>query len=130
MKKVIVLSIAVLAAMALALPANADLASFTANDKDTMLVTLGSGSNGDRPVNTYGLSNNVYLYYVTDQDGTHMNYVIGSVHKSGNRAFASANATTLIYYQSKDTGVTTCNDVTQIAPATSVSFPSGTWTAL
>jgi hypothetical protein len=124
MKKLIVLSIALLAAMALALPANAAV-DWEQNASDAV-VTLGSGSAGNRPQATYGLSSNVYLYYATDTD--HMNYVLGSAHKSGNRGFATANSTTLIYYQSKaagDTSVTISE-----TPASDCTFSTGTWTAL
>jgi hypothetical protein len=126
MKKLIVLSIALLVAMALALPANAaNGLNWEANDPTSMLVTLGSGSNDARPANVYGLSNNVYLYYATDTE--HMNYVLGSAHKSGNRGYGSANSTTLIYYQTKNTGDTSVT--ISVTPATDASFGSG-WTAL
>ena len=120
MKKLIILSIALLAAMALVVPANA------AVNWGSGVVTLGSGSAGDRPAATYGLSSNVYLFYTTD--GPHMNYVLGSAHKSGNRGFASANSTTLIYYQSKNTGDTSVS--VGVTPATDATFATGTWTAL
>ena len=98
MKKVMMVSIVLLVAIALVAPAHAGVAWSTGSN-----VSLGSGSQGNRPVSTYGLSSNVYLNYTTD--AAHQNYVIGSVHFSGNRGFGSANSTTLIYYQSKDTGV-------------------------
>ena len=118
MKKVMILSIAVIAAVALAATA------FAAFEKDTK--TLGSGSNGDRPIATYGLSSNVYLEYIPDT--SHTNYVIGSSHWSGNREFGSANSTTLIYYQSKLTGVTEGSAGLPSASSTA-TFGSG-WTAL
>jgi hypothetical protein len=122
MKKLIVLSIALLAAMAVALPANADL-TWSANEANA-LVTLGSGSAGDHP-NTYGLSNNVYLYY---DGGDHQNYVLGSAHKSGNRGYGSASSTTLIYYQTKNPAETSV-DMSGVTPGTAVTFGNA-WTAL
>jgi hypothetical protein len=118
MKKVMILSIALLAAIALAAPA------FAAWDKD--IKTLGSGSLGDRPVATYGLSSNVYLEYTVD--ASHTNYVLGTGHWSGNREYGSANATTLIYYQTKVTGVAS-GGVALPSPSSTATFGSG-WTAL
>lgn len=119
MKKVMTLSIALVAAIALAATA------FAAWDKD--VKTFGCGSNNDRPVATYGLSSNVYLEYSTDT--SHTNYVIGSSHWSGNREFGSANSTTLIYYQSKLTGVVSGTGGQLPSPSSTAAFGTG-WTAL
>jgi hypothetical protein len=125
MKKLMIVSIALLAALALAVPALAATNGWETNDATSSVVTLGSGSAGNRPVNSYGLSNNVYLNYQTDT--ANMNYVIGSVHRSGNRGYGAASSTTLMYYQSKNTGDTSVGGLP--APATDASFASGTWTA-
>jgi hypothetical protein len=120
MKKVMILSIVLIGAIALAASA------FAAWEKDTK--TLGSGSNGDRPIATYGLSSNVYLEYTPDT--SHTNYVIGSSHWSGNREFGSANSTTLIYYQSKLTGVVTGTAALPSPSSTATFDTGGGWTAL
>ena len=121
MKKMMVMSIALLAAMAFAMPAFAAWEHPTDHNK-----VLGSGSDGLKPVATYGLSSNVYLEYLPDT--SHTNYVLGSSHWSGNREFGSANSTTLIYYQSKLTGVVTGGTALPSASSTA-TFGSG-WTAL
>jgi hypothetical protein len=121
MKKVMILSIALLAAIALAATA---FAADTGWGKDTK--TLGSGSDGLKPVATYGLSSNVWLRYWVDD--SHTNYTIASGHWSGNREFGSANATTLIYYQTKVTGVAS-GGVALPSPSSTATFGSG-WTAL
>ncbi len=125
MKQVMILSIVLLAAIAVVAPVHAGVA-WSTNQGAASNISLGSGSNGNRPVATYGLSSNVFLDYTTDTE--HMNYVLGSVHHSGNRGFGSANSTTLIYYQSKNTGVDSVG--TMPTPATDASFTSGTWTAM
>jgi hypothetical protein len=126
MKRLMILSIALLAAVALAVPAFAGALAWSPNDSASNVVTLGSGSAGNRPVNTYGLSNNVYLDYSTDD--TNMNYVIGALHKAGNRGYAAASSNTLMFYCSKNTGDTTISSPTLPTPSTAVSFDSG-WTA-
>ena len=107
---------------ALAGPASADLDwANSGNDP----VTLGAGSANDAVPATYGLSKNVYLDYTTDTE--HMNYELGSVHKSGNRGYGTSNVTTLIYYCVKETGD---EGVTMPgSPGTDHTFGSG-WTAM
>ena len=107
---------------AMAGPASAAL-SWANNDNDP--VTLGSGSDGSATPAEYGLSKNVYLYYQTDTD--HMNYVLGSAHKSGNRGYGTTNVTTLIYYDEKDTGDTSMSNMG--SPSTDHTFGSS-WTAM
>ena len=119
MKKVMILSIALLAAIALVAPAHAGVSWVTGSN-----ITLGSGSNGDRPAATYGLSSNVYLFYTTE--ATFQNYALGSGHFSGNREFGSGNATTLIYYQTRATGAPSIGLPT---PSATMAFDSA-WTAL
>jgi hypothetical protein len=50
----------------------------------------------------------VYLYYTADAQ--FVNYGLGSLHKSGNRSYATSNTTTLIYWSDKSTGDTTDAD--------------------
>ena len=107
---------------ALAGPSSADL-SWVNNDNDP--VILGSGSDGTATPAEYGLSKNVYLYY--DADADYMNYVLGSVHKSGNRGYATSNVTTLIYYNEKNTGDTSMGSMG--TPSTDHTFGSD-WTAM
>ena len=99
MKKLIFIGFAVMITFALAGPASADV---DWGNNGNSPVTLGSGSAGDATPATYGLSKNVYLDYTTDTE--HMNYELGSAHKSGNRGYGTSNVTTLIYYRSKNTG--------------------------
>jgi hypothetical protein len=107
---------------ALAGPASADI---DWDNQGNDPVTLGSGSDGTATPAEYGLSKNVYLDYTTDTE--HMNYELGSVHKSGNRGYGTSNVTTLIYYCTKDTGETT---VTMPgSPGTDHTFGSS-WTAM
>ena len=120
MKKVIILSIALLAAVALVAPAHAGVDWLTGSN-----VVLGSGSNADRPPASYGLSSNVYLNYTTDT--THQNYTLGAGHFSGNREFGSANSTTLIYYQTRATGVPAIG--LPNPPSATLTFGTS-WTAL
>jgi hypothetical protein len=103
MKKLIFTGFTVLMIIGFALagPASADVSW---GNEGNSPVTLGSGSDGSATPAEYGLSKNVYLDYTVDTD--HMNYELGSVHKSGNRGYGTSNVTTLIYYRSKDTGDT------------------------
>jgi hypothetical protein len=128
MKKLMIVSIALLAAVALAASAFAGNLTWTPNQANNV-VSLGNGSAHNRPMNTYGLSNNVYLNYSTD--AACMNYVIGSLHKAGNRAYGAASSNTLMYYCSKNTGATVMNSPALPTPGTAVTFPSGAgnWTA-
>lgn len=122
MKKLIYIGFAVLMIIAFAGPASADV---DWDNQGNDPVTLGSGSAGDATPATYGLSKNVYLDYTTDTD--HMNYELGSCHKSGNRGYGTSNVTTLIYYDDKDTGETTMT--MPGSPGTDHTFPSS-WTAM
>ena len=124
MKKLIFTGFTVLMIIGFALagPASADV-DWGNNGNEP--ITLGSGSDGSATPATYGLSKNVYLDYTTDTD--HMNYELGSAHKSGNRGYGTSNVTTLIYYCSKDTGDTS---VTMPgSPGTDHTFGSS-WTAM
>jgi hypothetical protein len=130
MKKLMIVSIALLAAVALAVPAFADnTGGWVANDPNSNVVSLGNGLSNNRPWNTYGLSNNVFLNYSTD--ATNMNYVIGALHRAGNRGYGAASSNTLMYYCSKNTGVTAMSSPALPTPGTAVTFPSGAgnWTA-
>jgi hypothetical protein len=120
MKKVMILSIALLAAIALVAPAHAGVDWVTGSN-----IELGKGSNDARPAANYGLSSNVYLYYTTE--ATHQNYVLGAGHFSGNREYGSANSTTLIYYQTRQTGKPAIALPTP--PSATLTF-STSWTAL
>ena len=124
MKKSIFIGFTVLMIIGFALagPASADLDWANAGNDP---VTLGSGSDGTATPAEYGLSKNVYLDYTTDTE--HMNYELGSVHKSGNRGYGTSNVTTLIYYTTKDTGETTVSMPGGVG--TDHTFGSG-WTAM
>jgi hypothetical protein len=124
MKKLIFIGFAVLMIIGFALtgPASADV---NWGNEGNDPVTLGSGSAGDATPAEYGLSKNVYLDYTTDTD--HMNYELGSCHKSGNRGYGTSNVTTLIYYDDKDTGETSMT--MPGSPGTDHTFPSS-WTAM
>jgi len=102
MKKIIIcLAIIVVAAAALALPqvAQGQAGVWTSGTYD-----LGNGNVAAAANAEYELSSNVYLYYTPD--ATNTSYVVGSLHKSGSRAYSTSNNTTLIYYFDKSTGVT------------------------
>ena len=102
MKKIIYLAILVVAAAAFALPQVAlgqNAGSWASGTYD-----LGNGGVAAAANAMYELSSNVYLYYTPD--ATNTSYVVGSLHKSGSRAYATSNNTTLIYWFDKDTGVT------------------------
>jgi hypothetical protein len=122
MKKLIFIGFAVMITFALAGPASADV---NWGNEGNDPVTLGSGSDGTATPAEYGLSKNVYLDYTTDTD--HMNYELGSVHKSGNRGYGTSNVTTLIYYCTKNTGDTSVG--MPGSPGTDHTFGSG-WTAM
>ena len=102
MKKIIYITI-ILAAAAFMLPqmaaADGGPEAWASGTYD-----LGNGQVAAADNAEYELSSNVYLYYTPD--GTNTSYVVGSLHKSGSRAYSTSNNTTLIYYFDKDTGVT------------------------
>ena len=125
MKKLIFTGFIVMAIIGFALagPASAAL-SWENGGSDPVTLGSGSGPEYGTPA-TYGLSKNVYLYYQVDTD--HMNYVLGSCHKSGNRGYGTSNVTTLIYYNEKNTGDTTMGNMG--TPSTDHSFDSN-WTAM
>jgi len=121
MKKVMILSIVLLAAVALAASAMAGTGGW-ANG----VVTLGTGGATPKPPATYGLSSNVWIDYATAN--SNQDYVVTSCHMSGNRVFGTTNQTTLIFYGTKNTGETAPSAPT--APAAgATTFGSG-WTAL
>jgi hypothetical protein len=124
MKKLILIGFAVLMTIGFALPVPAS-ADVSWDNQENLPVTLGSGSDGTATPATYGLSKNVYLDYTTDTD--HMNYELGSAHKSGNRGYGTSNVTTLIYYCTKDTGEESVS--MPGSPGTDHTFGGG-WTAM
>jgi len=125
MKKLIFIgfTVVMIVGFALAGPASSQQLSWENADNDP--VILGSGSDGTATPAEYGLSKNVYLYYNTDTD--HMNYVLGSAHKSGNRGYGTSNVTTLIYYDEKNTGDTSMSGMG--TPGTDHTFGTD-WTAM
>lgn len=88
--------------MSFALPAMADCTN------RTDVVTLGTGSTGAEL--SYGVSQNVYVSYETGNN--FQDYGLGTTHKAGNRFYGTTNNTTLIYYGTKSTGVTTVSNPT------------------
>ena len=117
MKKIILFSIIILAAVALALPQAASAAGAWAEGT----YTLGTGNNAASTAALYQLSSNVFLYYTPD--GTNTSYGLGSLHQSGNRSYATTNNTTLIYWNSKSVGVTSDSNA---QPTAGASTPTGT----
>lgn len=101
MKKIMIFALAILVMGIFAMP-NAAQADVTWG---TGVLNLGSSANSDNEPSEYGLSNNVFLNY--DVDGSYQAFGIASLHKAGNRNYATSNNTTLIYYETKDTGATT-----------------------
>ena len=105
MKKIMLIAFSILMVMALATPCTVSAVTVTwATDIFNFAPRSGEGSL------SYGLSNNVYLNYVVAAD--EQDYGITSLHQAGNRIYATSNNTTLIYYQSKDTGATTGSTAT------------------
>jgi len=71
-------------------------------------------------------SNNVLIFYLTDGTGgtaTAQNYLINSVHKSGDREYSSTNQTSNIMYKTVSVGQTAITD-DSITAGMSV-YPSG-----
>ena len=101
--------------MGFALPAMADCGNATD------VVTLGQGSVGVDL--TYGVSQNVYVTYATGNN--YQDYALATTHKAGNRFYGTTNNTTLIYYGTKSTGVTSVT-----APTAGASDLSGYGTPL
>jgi len=115
MKKIIIFTLSVAMIMGFALPAMADCTN------STDVVTLGQGS---QTVNLeYGVSQNVYVTYETGNN--YQDYGLATTHKAGNRFYGTTNNTTLIYYGTKSTGVTSVT-----APAAGISDLSGYGTPL
>lgn len=103
MKKIVYLAIVVIAAAGLALPQVA-LGQSDAGGWASGTYDLGNGGVAAAANAEYELSSNVYLYYTPDNTNT--SYVVGSLHKSGSRAYSTSNNTTLIYWFDKTTGAT------------------------
>jgi hypothetical protein len=102
MKKIIYITI-ILAAAAFMLP---QIAAADGGPEEWAegTYTLGSGGGeADEPAE-YELSSNVWIYYTAD--AAFVNYGLGSLHKSGNRSYATSNVTTLIFWDDKSTGDT------------------------
>jgi len=115
MKKIIIFTLSVAMIMGFALPAMADCTN------STDVVTLGSGS---QTVNLeYGVSQNVYVTYETGNN--YQDYGLATTHKAGNRFYGTTNNTTLIYYGTKSTGVTSVS-----APTAGISDLSSYGTPL
>ena len=105
MKKIILITIIMLAAVALVLPQAASAAGSWAEGT----YVLGNGNGAMTSGNAeYELSSNVYLYYTPDTTNT--SYGLGSLHQSGNRSYATSNNTTLIYWSDKSVGLTSDSD--------------------
>jgi hypothetical protein len=117
MKKIIYITI-IVAAAAFMLPQMAAAQAGTWNDGT---YTLGSGGGESANPALYELSSNVYLFYTAD--ATFTSYGLGSLHKSGNRAYGTSNTTTLIYWWGKSAGVT---DVDNAEVVAGDSSPGGT----
>ena len=94
------------------------------NDWGHGTYTLGNGGLTGVPDATYQLSSNVYLYYANDTTNNHAHYAVSSLHKSGNRSFATSDNTTLIYYWTKTVGATVDSNAVQTAGTT--TFSNGT----
>ncbi|UCG13696.1 MAG: hypothetical protein JSU72_04265 [Deltaproteobacteria bacterium] len=56
-------------------------------------------------------SKNVYMEYTADTTTNGEHYGLGTVHKSGDKSYGTTDATTIIYYQTVDTGTTDPTDV-------------------
>jgi hypothetical protein len=102
MKKIVIFTLALAMIMGFALSAMADCTN------ETDVVTLGTGTTGAEL--SYGVSQNVYVSYTTGNN--FQDYGIGTTHKAGNRFYGTTNNTTLIYYGTKSTGVTTVTSPT------------------
>lgn len=116
MKKIIYITI-ILAAVAFVLPQTVSAAGAWAEGT----YILGSGGGEAANAAQYELSSNVYLYYTAD--ATFTSYGVGSLHKSGSRAYGTSNTTTLIYWWGKSAGVT---QVTNAEVSAGDSSPGGT----
>lgn len=115
MKKIIIFTLSVAMIMGFSLPAMADCTN------STDVVTLGQGS---QAVNLeYGVSQNVYVTYETGNN--YQDYGLATTHKAGNRFYGTTNNTTLIYYGTKSTGVTSVS-----APTAGISDLSSYGTPL
>jgi hypothetical protein len=122
MKKTMLFAFVIVAAAALALPQMVSAAGPNAWGHGT--YTLGNGGLTGVPDATYQLSSNVYLYYANDTTNNHAHYAVSSLHKSGNRSFATSDNTTLIYYWTKTVGATVDSNAVQTAGTT--TFSNGT----
>ena len=74
----------------------------------------------------YSLSNNVYLQYDVATDS--LSYWVGTVHYSGNRTYATTDATSVIWYKTTTKATTNPEDAPATG-ATSGQFDS-TWSAM
>jgi hypothetical protein len=118
MKKIVLFTIIMLAAVAFMLP---QMAAAQAGSWAEGTYTLGNGGGNAASPAEYQLSSNVFLWYTADSTNTA--YGLGSLHQSGNRSYATTNNTTLIYWWDKSVGDTSDGDA---QPTAGTSDPGGT----
>jgi len=83
---------------------------------------------GTNPRCDINLSKNVSFVYIPDQtgNGVAQSYAIGARHDAGNKAYATASDTTLIYWKTKTSGDISAGDLNT---ASDSSFQTG-WTPM